>query len=88
VKSEITLEQAVEIAESAFRPLECIAEVQDYDSRVGFRVYGPDNQPLLTVEDLTRSKVKDSQRLESILQQARERVTNLGFELSPWSLEV
>lgn len=88
MKPEITLEQGANIAESAFRPLVCVAEVQDYDTRIGFRVYGPNNEPLLTVEDLTRSKVADAKRFESILKQARRRISDMGFELSLWSLEV
>ncbi len=82
---KLNIEQSAQIAEGAFLPLECVAEVQDYRYRLGFRIYDPDNQPLLTVDNLIAPQVTDLRRLESILLQTRECVEEKGYKLAPWS---
>lgn len=81
---KLSIEDAAQIAERAFLPLECVAEVQDYRYRLGFRIYDPENQPLLTAEDLVAPQVTDLRRLESILFQTRERVQENGYKLAHW----
>ena len=85
MSSKLSIEEAARIAERAFLPLDCVAEVQDFRNRLGFRIYDPDNVPLLTVKDLTAPQVTDPKRLQAILLESRERVEKQGHALSPWS---
>lgn len=41
-------EQVKSMVESAFAPLRCVAELQGDGDKFGFRVYGPDQGPVIT----------------------------------------
>ena len=81
-----TKEQVVEIIQSAFAPLGCVAELHDYNRVIGFRVYGPSNEPLLKFKETPVDSLLSGHGLETIIDAARRRVEQKGFELDPWVL--
>ena len=59
--------------ESAFSPHRCVVELWDYDKQVRFRVFGPNDEQLATVESIL-SSVSDPAALESLLANVRHRI--------------
>ena len=74
------------IVESAFRPLRCIAEVWDYDQKLRFKVFGPDDKGIIKVPELVLRKVRKKSELYASISLLRERVEGKGFDLLAWSL--
>lgn len=81
-----TKEQVVEIIQSAFAPLDCVAELHDYNSVVGFRVYSPSSEPLLKFKDAPIDSLLSGPGLETIIDAARRKVEQKGFKLDLWVL--
>ncbi|WP_426701488.1 hypothetical protein ACPPVV_00280 [Rhodanobacter sp. Col0626] len=79
-------DQVIEILQSAFMPLECVAELHDFNKDVGFRVYGPDNAPLLTFKDTPIDGLLSGPGLGTIIEAVRRRVEQKGHKLNPWVL--
>lgn len=82
--ARLKLETATRSIASAFEPLECVVEVWDYGQKVRFRVFSPEDKPLLTVKDALARRVRDPDGLEFIVSAARERVEAKGYKLNPW----
>ena len=83
---ELSAQDAARVIESAFAPLRCVAEPWDYEYRIRFRVFDADNELLISMDEVLRPVFEDSERLESLLKYARERVEAKGVKLDPWSL--
>jgi hypothetical protein len=81
----LSIETMKKSIETAFLPLECVVEVSDYGQRVGFRVYGPQQEHLLTVEDILSREARDRHSLAEIVESARRKVATKGYELRPWA---
>lgn len=58
-------------------PVIVIAEVWDYNQKIRFRVFNSSDEPLLTVEEVILSSVRDSVSLESLLVSVRQRVEDV-----------
>lgn len=83
---DIAPERALEIIRTAFAPLECIAEVSDYNNRVRFRVFNDADTDILKAPDLTLHDVSTRKVLEDLIQQARSMVEETGHTLAPWTM--
>lgn len=82
--SRLELEAATRSIASAFEPLECVVEVWDYGQKVRFRVYTPENKPLLTVKKVLAQRVREPDGLAFIVSSARMRVEAKGYKLKSW----
>jgi hypothetical protein len=88
---EVTLETWLPIEtmkksiETAFLPLECVVEVSDFGQRVGFRVYGPQQEHLLTMEEIPSRDTRDRSSLAGLVESVRLKVAAKGYELRPWA---
>ena len=85
---KLTVEEASEKISKAFAPLRCVAEPWDYRSKVRFRVFDANDEPLVSMEDLTKAQATDPRRLESAIAHARSNLTLRGYSLAPWSFKV
>src|SRR3954470_875877 len=79
----------VEILRGAFRPLECVPQLIDYENGFGFRVYGSDGaslfeKPIMSTGRLLRGK----DDLEQFIRHWRDRVEARGIHLEPWVMPV
>lgn len=81
----LSIETMKKSIETAFLPLECVVEVSDYGQRVGFRVYGPQQEHLLTVEDILSHESRHRHGLTDLIESARRKVAAKGYELRPWA---
>ena len=81
-----TKEQIVDLVQGAFAPLECVAELSDYRTKIGFRVYGVNDQPILKFEPIPIHQLASGQGLVTIIEAARRRVEERGIALAPWTM--
>ena len=84
MRESIQIEKAIEIIESAFTPLRCVAEPWDSGYRICFRVFDTTNEPLLNVEEILKPQFSDHQRLTFVINEARSNLINRGFNLHIW----
>jgi hypothetical protein len=73
-----------EIIQQAFKPLRCVAEIWDYGEKIRFRVYRPDDKPLIQYSELTMRQAQSDRSLSDLLTEARQRVEEKGHHLDPW----
>ena len=85
MSDDLTADSAVAIISSAFLPLRCGAEHWDHRYRIRFRVYDPNDNPLLGMEELLKPQFKDRARLKATIIDVRDRIEQKAFELLPWS---
>ena len=78
-KSEI-----VKIVESAFQPLQCVAELQNYEHAFGFRIYLPDGK-YITHEEPDAGALLYEAQLASLIHQYRDKLAQRGIALNPWT---
>ena len=69
---------------SAFLPLRCAVEDHDHGNCIRFRVFGPDDEPLLRMEDVPTRRLRDLGGLSTIIGEARRRIEARGFKLEVW----
>jgi hypothetical protein len=72
------------IIEGAFNPLRCVAEVWDYGKKFRFRVFGPDDKPLIRFEKLNMRDARSDSNLSLILAGVRDRIEENGHRLDTW----
>lgn len=72
------------IIKQAFAPLECVIEIQDYQSKVGVAVYPPESERLIPFHHEPLNKLRNGEKLFQLLRDARRRLIHLGNELNPW----
>lgn len=77
--------QLVGIVESAFAPLRCVAELQDYEHAFGFAVYLPDGSRI-KYEEKNAALLQNESLLSSAISAVRVKIEAQGIVLSKWSL--
>ena len=82
---KFTIDEALECTQRAFAPFSCVAEHYDYQYRIRFRVYGPGDEHLVEMDDLTRPMFQDASRLEAAIVAARRAIEAKGFILDAWT---
>ena len=70
--------------QEAFEPLECVIEIQDYNSKIGVAVYPPEGERLIPIHQEPLSGFRDGDKLFQVLRDSRRRLMLLGNELNPW----
>lgn len=81
-----SIEDVVAILEEAFRPLECVAELADYDHKLGFRVYLPDGE-FVTFLPMPVDQLRSGPGLRTVIEAMRSKVQQKGVELRDWALQ-
>ena len=82
----ISKEQVIAIIEGTFKPFECCAELEDYENRVGFRVFDEKGQSIFNSPSIPIQKAQDIKKLNKILSEIRSELEAQGYELESWSL--
>lgn len=62
--------------ETAFTPYRCVAEIQDYNQKLGLRVFDLNDAILATVEAIVLSTIRDKNSLDSLVQMIQQRIDN------------
>ncbi|MFV3386968.1 hypothetical protein ACNFCJ_16350 [Pseudomonas sp. NY15364] len=86
MNTPLRFNEALLIADRAFRPLQCVAWApQDGTGVVSISVIDRTNTRLLG-RQLSSATYSDPQQLEDALQRSREELSSQGFDLAPWSM--
>lgn len=88
MKKRLELHIAKEAIQSAFLPFRCSVEDIENGNRVRFRVFDEKENPLLSVDALTRRICDAKRSFRSIIGVARARLERRGFHLSPWDSQL
>jgi len=75
----------ITIVESAFKPLECVAELQNYNHRFGFRIY-LERKILYTHVEPNVNLLMHEEQLKSMINHYRNLIEFNGISLTPWIL--
>ena len=73
----LTNQEILRKVRNSFKPLDCVAEIFDYEHKLRFRVYKKKGAPILTMKELLLDDLREPQYLDFILEQAIERVREL-----------
>jgi len=76
--------QLARIVESAFAPLSCVAELQNYDHAFGFAVYLPDGSRI-KYEENNAALLQNGSALFSAILAVRDKIEAKGIVLTKWS---
>lgn len=60
--------------EAAFPPYRCVPEIVDYRQKLRFRVFGYNDEILITMTEVVVSSVRDSGALESLIADVKHRL--------------
>lgn len=60
--------------EAAFPPYRCVAEIWDYGQKLRFRIFGPNDEALITMAEVVVSSVRDSSALELLIADVKHRL--------------
>lgn len=82
-----TDEEIKAIVEGAFAPLRVGVEIWDYQSKLRFRVFDTDDQPLIGFPKLVLAELRADTVLRGVIEETRERLTDRGIALKPWRFQ-
>ena len=68
--------------QAAFAPLRCVAEVYDYQTKLRFKVFDPNDNGVLERTGIALRDLRDRSGLHHLIQDARAWVQDKGFILS------
>ena len=83
MRDQLKLESVVKTIKAAFRPLECVVELYDFQHRIRFRVFSPDDKPLLTMREYLTRRALDPGSLSVVLNECRARIEPRGISSNP-----
>jgi hypothetical protein len=85
---KLTSDDILEKVRRAFAPFHVVAELQDYHYKLGFRVYGEDNEIIGTYEGSMVEHLRDPMNLKQLLVDTRADIESRNKRLDAWSFEL
>ena len=61
--------------EAAFKPLRCVAEILDYNDKLGFRIFDEKDKAILRMRAIPLRILRDDSELQRIIEQVREAIS-------------
>lgn len=87
MSSTLRFNDALLIADRAFRPFQCVAWApQPGSGELSLSVIDRSSTRLLGRTKLSASTYSDAEQLASVLQQSRAALSEQGYTLEPWSM--
>jgi hypothetical protein len=83
IARQISIEQAIEITESAFLPLKCVVNYSDFDDTFDFAVYLPDGERRVYKESAT--SIQNAPKLQRVLEEAKKSYAFSGVSFNLWT---
>ncbi len=83
----LTSEAILDKVTRAFAPYHVVAELQDYHSKLGFRVYDLDGETIETFEGSLIRDLSTPANLKKLILEARAVVERRKKILKPWAFE-
>ena len=85
---KLTSEDILEKVRRAFAPFHVVAELQDYHYKLGFRVYGENNEIIGTYEGSLVEHLRDPANLKQLIVDTRADIESRKKHLDAWSFEL
>ena len=83
----LTSEAILEKVRKAFAPFHVVAELQDYHNKLGFRVYGKNDEIIGTYEGTLVEDLRNPANLKQLIIDTRADIESRNKHLNPWSFE-
>jgi hypothetical protein len=83
----LTSEEILEKVRKAFAPFHVVAELQDYHRKLGFRVYGENDEIIGTYEGSLMEDLRNPASLKQLIMETRAHIQNSNRHLNAWSFE-
>jgi hypothetical protein len=83
----LTSEEILEKVRKAFAPFHVVAELQDYHNKLGFRVYGKNDEIIGTYEGTLVEDLRNPANLKQLIIDTRADIQSMGKQLNAWSFE-
>ncbi len=83
----LTSEEILEKVRKAFAPFHVVAELQDYHRKLGFRVYGENDEIIGTYEGNLMEDLRNPANLKKLILETRADVQSSNRHLNAWSFE-
>ena len=84
---KLSSEDILEKVRRAFAPFHVVAELQDYHHKIGFRVYGANNEIIGTYEGALLEDLRNPANLKQLILDTRAEIEGMNRRLSAWSFE-
>jgi hypothetical protein len=84
---KLTSEEILEKVRKAFSPFHVVAELQDYHHKLGFRVYGENDEIIGTYEGSLIEDLRNPANLKQLIMDTRDHIQRKKKQLHPWSFE-
>jgi hypothetical protein len=84
---KLTSEQILEKVQKAFAPFHVVAELQDYHRKLGFRVYGDNDEIVGTYEGNLMEDLRSPDNLKRLIVDTRAHIHGMNRQLNAWSFE-
>ena len=84
---KLTSEEILEKVRKAFAPFHVVAELQDYHHKLGFRVYGDNDEIIGTYEGRLVEDLRNPANLKQLIMETRAHIQSKNRHLHPWSFE-
>jgi hypothetical protein len=84
---KLTSEEILEKVRRAFAPFHVVAELQDYHRKLGFRVYGENDEIIGTYEGSLIEDLRNPTNLKQLIMDARTHIQSTNRQLKAWSFE-
>ena len=72
------------IIKKALSPIRCKVVLTDYDTKLGFRAFPENQEPVRLFEDEPLASLQSGDKLFQLLRAARRRLKRRGFHLADW----
>jgi hypothetical protein len=83
----LTSEEILEKVRKAFAPFHVVAELQDYHRKLGFRVYGENDEVIGTYEENLMEDLRNPANLKKLILETRADIQSGNRHLNAWSFE-
>ena len=84
----LNIDVAFAVIRTAFSPLSCSIEVQDYQKQIQLRVFDSETKQVLRMLKISMCDAVNPSILRSELQHARSAVARTGVRLTSWSAPI
>lgn len=86
MNSPLRFNEALLIADRAFKPLQCIAWAQESNGELNLTVIDRTSTRTLGRKRIPNTAYSDPRQLAAIIQQTRQELSAVGASLAPWSM--
>ena len=84
---KLSSEEILEKVRKAFAPFHVVVELQDYHRKLGFRVYGENDEIIGTYEGSLVEDLRNPTNLKQFIIETRAHIQNRNKRLNAWSFE-